>query len=308
MSDHSSGPAPDRPLVTSVIQAVAVLRHLAGLDRGRGVSAIAAAVGISPSSCFNILKTLVAEDLATFDPGSKSYTLGLGVFDLARSAAQRDGVIRAAELPMAALVDCYDAAVGLWRITGRERLLLIHLAESEAATRIHLSIGQRLPLAAGAMGRCVAAAQALAPDEIARRFAQVRWAQPPSLDSYLAQVRAAARQGYSTDIDQLLPGLSSVAAAIPDAAGTVRFCLSVTMFTGQYKADTIRAIGGHVRENAAAISARCYGEAAGRSRPGRSVPDLDHRVECEGALALGHCEDRVEVDGPEPRPRRHGEG
>lgn len=267
MTDKPPTPAPDRPLVTSVIQAVAVLRHLAALDRAVGVSAIAAAVGISPSSCFNILKTLVAEDLVAFDPRSKAYTLGLGTISLGRSAARRDEVIRAAERPMAALAGRYDAAVGLWRITNRERLVLIHFAESEAATRIHLSIGQRLPLAAGAMGRCVAAAQALAPEEIARRFAQVRWAQPPNLDSYLAQVRAAARQGYSTDIDQLLRGLSSVAAAIPDATGTVRFCLSLTMFAGQYKAETIRAIGRYVREDAAAISATGYPEGGARSRP-----------------------------------------
>jgi IclR family acetate operon transcriptional repressor len=251
-----------RPPVTSVVQAVAVLRHLAAIDRGRGVTAIAAAAGISPSSCFNILKTLVAEDLVVFDAETKTYTLGLGVINLGYSATRRNPVINAAEASMAKLAEEYDGAVGLWRVSSRERLMLVHLAESEAATRIHLSIGQRLPLAAGAMGRCVSAAQDLAADELARRFAAVRWAQPPKLDAYRAQIETARRQGYSIDVDQLLRGLSSVAAAIVDRAGSVRFCLSVTMFTGQHSAEAMRRIGKAVREAADAISMAGYG--AGR--------------------------------------------
>lgn len=255
--------ADPRPPVTSVVQAVAVLRHLASIDRGRGVTAIAAAAGISPSSCFNILKTLVAEDLVAFDAETKTYTLGLGVINLGYSATRRNPVINAAEGRMVKLAEEYDGAVGLWRVSSRERLMLVHLAEAEAATRIHLSIGQRLPLAAGAMGRCVAAAQDLAEDELARRFAAVRWAQPPKLDVYRAQIEAARRQGYSIDVDQLLRGLSSVAAAIVDRAGGVRFCLSVTMFSGQHSAETMRRIGRAVRDAADAISMAGYGAGRG---------------------------------------------
>lgn len=269
MPDDALPARPERPLVTSVVQAMAVLRHLASLDSGRGVTAIAGATGISPSSCFNILKTLVVEDFVAFDPETKTYTLGLGMIHLGRSAARRDAVISAAEAPMAELADRYDAAIGLWRVTSRERLVLLHLAESVAATRIHLSIGQRLPLAAGAMGRCVAAAQGLSADEVARRFAQVRWAQPPSLDTYLAQVRAAAQQGYSTDSGQLLRGLTSVAAALLDRDGGVRFCLSATMFNGQYRTETIRAIGRQLREQASAISEDAYGVAGSQAASSR---------------------------------------
>jgi DNA-binding IclR family transcriptional regulator len=185
------------------------------------------------------------------------------VINLGYSATRRNAVINAAEGRMTKLAEEYDGAVGLWRVSSRERLMLVHLAESEAATRIHLSIGQRLPLAAGAMGRCVAAAQDLAEDELARRFDAVRWAQPPRLDIYRAQVEAARRQGYSTDVDQLLRGLSSVAAAIADRAGSVRFCLSVTMFTGQHSAEIMRRIGKAVRDSADAISMAGYGAGRG---------------------------------------------
>ena len=50
--------------VGSVVQALAILRHLSEASKPLGVTAVARALGISPSSCFNLLKTLVAEDFA----------------------------------------------------------------------------------------------------------------------------------------------------------------------------------------------------------------------------------------------------
>src|SRR3546814_9732494 len=49
--------------------------YLAGHE-GQGVNAIARATNLSPSTCFGILKTLVGEEFAEFDPGSKHYRLG----------------------------------------------------------------------------------------------------------------------------------------------------------------------------------------------------------------------------------------
>ena len=69
--------------VNSVAHALAILRRLATSDHPEGVNAIARKVGISPSSCFNILKTLAAEDFARFDVVDKTYTLGAGAIDLA---------------------------------------------------------------------------------------------------------------------------------------------------------------------------------------------------------------------------------
>lgn len=250
-------------MVTSVVQAVAVLRHLAATDRGRGVTAVAAAIGISPSSCFNVLKTLVAEDLVAFDDETKTYSIGLGVINLGYSATRRNAVIKAAESRMVKLAEKHDGAVGLWRVSSRERLTLVHLAESQGTTRIHLSIGQRLPIAAGAMGRCVAAIQDPGEAELSRRFAAVRWGQPPRFDVYRAQIEAARQQGFSTDVDQLLRGISSVAAAIVDRAASVRFCLSVTMFGGQHSAERMRRIGIDMRDSAKAISLDSYGAGHG---------------------------------------------
>src|ERR1700712_451610 len=132
---------PPRPPVGSVVQAAAILRYLGAHRDGAGVTAIARALGIGPSSCFNVLRTLAGEDLVAFDPVTKTYTLGLGTIDLARHALRRDAVVQAAETSMTALAEAHDAAIGLWRVAPRDRLVLLVLAESEAATRIHMVVG-----------------------------------------------------------------------------------------------------------------------------------------------------------------------
>src|ERR1700676_5055294 len=70
-------------MVGSIVHALRILRHLARSPQAHGVTAIAREVGISPSSAFNIVKTLVAEGFLHFDRKHKRYSLGPGALDLA---------------------------------------------------------------------------------------------------------------------------------------------------------------------------------------------------------------------------------
>lgn len=251
--DVSPEPPFVRPPVSSVVQAAAILRFLGASRDGAGVTAIARALGIGPSSCFNVLRTLAGEDLVAFDPVTKAYTLGLGTIDLARRALGRDAAIQAAAAPMALLADRHDAAVGLWRLAPRERLVLLALAESESATRIHMMVGQRQPASAGATGRAVLAARRLSDAAIGAAHAGIRWQNAPNEAEFLAQVRAAERDGFATDIDQINRGIATVAAAVVDAAGVVRFVLSASMFAGR-DAAALAEVGGEIRAAAHALA------------------------------------------------------
>ncbi len=255
--------SPPRPLVGSVVQAVAVLRHLGNIDRPQGVTAIANQLGMSPSSCFNILKTLAAEELATFDPKTRAYGIGPGAIDLARTALGRDETARIARPLMDALADQHDVAVGLWRLgQGTQRLTLTVLAESEAATRIHMVVGQRQPAEAGATGRAVLAARGASDHDIEQAYQTVRWQRAPGCADYVAQVHAARARGWATDTDHIIRGVTTVAAPIVDAEGMVRFCLSASLFTGRETPQQVDAIGAEVGAVAVGISRTVYGTGA----------------------------------------------
>src|SRR3546814_9427439 len=77
-----------RTVVGAVVNAAAILRHLGASEEPQGVTAIAQALSLSASSCFNILRTLAAEDLVEFDSRRKLYSLGLGLYDIARRSEE----------------------------------------------------------------------------------------------------------------------------------------------------------------------------------------------------------------------------
>ncbi|MCW6537090.1 helix-turn-helix domain-containing protein [Sphingomonas sp. MMSM24] len=205
------------------------------------LSDIARVTGLSPSSCLNLLKTLVDEGVVERDARTKSYRLARA---WAASEALRDGagqgLVDRAQPLITQFARRHDAAVALWKVISRERVRAVSRAESDAGMRVAMADGQRQPLGGGAVGRALAAAQRVAPDELARRFEPVRWQAPLSLADYAAQVETATARGYAVDDGFAFRGICTVAVAI---AGVMPgFCLSASMFAGRTPAE-VAALG-----------------------------------------------------------------
>lgn len=243
MSSGSDPRTAQRKPSPAVAQAAAILRLLASAGEPAGVTAIARETGISPSSCFNLLRTLVGEGLLDFDDSRKLYSLGLGVLQLARGALGRDAILKAARPVLDALSKEYHATVGLWR--AGNRMTLIALGESTASTRIHMEVGQRQPLGAGATGRAWLAASQRTKGEVEELFAQIRWQRPVTLAQYLASIEAARAIGFAEDAELLNSGIVSVASPIRAYAGSgdPSHVLSASLFAGSTDDERLRALG-----------------------------------------------------------------
>lgn len=241
------------PLVPAVVHAVAILRHLNRARTGLGVTAIARDVGISPSSCFNLLKTLVAEGLLTFSSESKHYAPGDGLAELAGVAVGRRDIARAATPAMQALADRYGLTGGLWRVTATGRLVLVAMWENDSTTRIHIAIGQRQPVHAGAAGRAYTAAAGEPRRVVARAFAAIRWQGDIDFDTYWQQIETTRARGWAIDENLFLRGVTSIAVAVVDPDGVPRYCLTGSMFSGQHSPEVFDDIGSAIRAAAGAI-------------------------------------------------------
>jgi DNA-binding IclR family transcriptional regulator len=233
--------------VNSVANALAVLRYLAANERPEGVSTIARVTEISPSSCFNILKTLVMEDFAQFDLERKTYTLGPAAIDLAIAALDPEaGFVRVRPI-LEELARTHRVTVGLWRRTSAERLTLIGAVESGDIVGIRLRTGQRLPMMIGAMGRCIAARSGMSETEMAKQLSAMNWSEPPKLDRYLTEVRQAGKNGFAIDDGNFLQGITSVAGAVLSKEEAVTHCIAATTFHGRFDTRELRALGCAVR-------------------------------------------------------------
>jgi DNA-binding IclR family transcriptional regulator len=257
-ADRRPQSAPERR-VESVLAAIRILRHLSQQPAGAGVNAIARALELSPSSAFNLLKTLVAENFLDFDAGTKRYTLGPGVLALGRSALDPADAFNIARSHLESLADRRQITAALWRLTRSEQLVLVGFAAGEAATRIHLTVGHRLPMLAGATGRCVAAQRGANLQLLAKQLAAVKWAHAPSAKEYLDEVAVTRERGWAIDEGRYLHGVTTIAAPVFDSTGRLEFCVTGTMFSGQYLKSNLIAIGEDVLRAARWLAERLRG-------------------------------------------------
>ena len=228
--------------VRSVSLAFAVLRALAARSAGATLSEVARAVDLSPSSTLNLLRTLVAEGAVERVEDTRRYALVPGWSATGPGPDRLDQLIERARGPARAFAEAHECTVGLWRATSADRIALVALWESGAATRIHMVIGQRQPIGGGSSGRALAAAERVSEAELRRRFDAVRWPQPLVFAEYREQVVQSAERGYAIDDGFSHSGICSLSVAIP-ASGNLRLCLSVSTFAGRRTPEELDRLG-----------------------------------------------------------------
>lgn len=240
--------------VKPVVNAIRILRFLTASGGPERASDIARELSLNASTCFNTLRTLVAEGMLDFDPLSKTYATGLGLAKLVENLVtqgQRLDVLRPLMQEFAA---SHHVTVTLWRRMGTDRIVLASSESSPGDMRIDMAIGQRLPLLMGASGRLFAA-QLLAHDSAGLRaaFDKARWRRPISFDEYRGQLDAARQRGWSVDDGYFSPGILAVAAPVHDRSGAMCYAVSAVTFRGQFADDGIDKLGAAVGKLASRI-------------------------------------------------------
>lgn len=241
-------------LVGALATGLKVLRYLSELNRPAGVSQIARDLKLNGSTCFNILKTLVQEDLIIFMQDDKTYMVGPGLLALVKGAIEIDIVRRAIRPHLEALAREHRVTATLFERASDNRMILVDVAESPNDLRIHMNVGQRMPLMAGAYGRCMAAFLDLTLEEIETRFVEVRWQAPPSFKDYLADVKKTKSTGYAVDRDNFSIGAMVISAPIFNAAEQPNMVISIVGFSAQIDATYELAIARDLRNRAQEIS------------------------------------------------------
>ena len=222
-------PSPSRTRVPALGKAIAILRHLnASPSLSAGVSEVAAALALSKSHCFNILRTLEDEGWVRFDAERRRYDLSSRLLTdfsrllarPAKSASVRDELAR---LSAATRLPCV-----LSRIEPEGSFVAIDKAEDAAELLVSVPIGHRFPSDAPAQMRV-----RLAWSDVAeRRAALARWqpvAYTPTTIVDKAQLRreieATRSRGYAISRAEFTLGVTTLAAPVFDAHGRVSLVL-----------------------------------------------------------------------------------
>jgi DNA-binding IclR family transcriptional regulator len=230
--------------VKPVANAIRPLKFLAQTGKPTTVTQIAREFAINTSTCFNILRTLVGEDMIDFSELSKTYTVGLGTVKLVEKTLS-DGERMAAAMPhLAEIADHFAVNVTVWKRMAMERIILVATQETSRYPRIHMKPGQRLPLLMGASGRLIAANLKMSKAEVKSAFKNLRWkGRPASFETYWREVQIAAKRGWASDDGYFSAGIVTVAAPILDPNGVVAFTISALTFRGQHDDKEIIRLG-----------------------------------------------------------------
>ncbi len=204
--------------VPAVSRAVAILRLLGKAKEPMGVNAIAQTLGLIPSTCLHILRTLVQERLISVDIDTKKYRLGMGVLALARSAREANAFPVTVQAGLDRLSSKWGVtAIGV-DVTDQEQMVVVALARSSLPFRLHVDVGSVFPALLSATGRLVAAFGGQPVSELKRRYQKLRWDKPLDFVAWYKEVVFAHKNHYSIDRNTYIAGLNIIAVPVLDEA------------------------------------------------------------------------------------------
>lgn len=224
-------------------RAFQILRFLSETGVPVRAVTVARAVGMHNSTCFNILRTMVAEGVLEFHPESKTYSIGIGLVKLLGSTLADNNRVGAVMPLLHDIAERFGVTATLWRRVPPDRIVLVAVAYTPGGFRIHMGEGQRLPMLGGATGRLVAAFGDLTREQVEEGFRKVRWGRPLSFDSYWRGVRAAKKNGFAVDDGDFSQGVLIIDAPVFDHDDELAYSISTVAFRASQDEATIARIG-----------------------------------------------------------------
>lgn len=242
-------------MVKPVVNAVRILRHLTDTGALERAADIARHLSINPSTCYNILRTLVSEDVVDFNTLSKTYSAGLGLAKLVEQLVTQGQRLQHALPLMRGLAADFGVTVTLWRRLGTDRIVLVSSESSPTELHIDMPIGHRLPILMGASGRLFVGRMSLGADELRAEFDKLRWARPLSFDTYVREVNRARRRGWAVDDGYFSTGVLAVAAPVCDRSSDIAFTVSAVMIRAQRSEEQLETLAQSLRDLANRLEA-----------------------------------------------------
>lgn len=238
------GPRPTiGPRMPAVRNSISLLRRLASSARPLSAAALARALGMPRSSIYQMLQVLIDEGLVAHVPENRTYTLGVGVFELGSAYLRHEPLEHLARPLLVKLAQKLGETAQLGILQGNETLYLLK-EQPLHFTALVTEVGVRLPAHLTASGRSMLcslpARQVMAFFAGPASFPMLTGSGPSSIRTLMQVLREDEQRGWSFEEGNVSDGISCVAAAVRDKSGRPVASI-VTSFTtarhvGEYEA------------------------------------------------------------------------
>lgn len=243
--------------VQSLGRALDLMEAVAMAEQGAGLSELAKATGLAPSTAHRLLKTLQQRRYVSHDAERGLWFVGVQSFTVGAAFLRTRNVVAAARPVMRQLMEESGESVSLAVLDGADAVYLAQI-ECRAMMRALARPGGRAPLHCSGVGKALLAA--LAEGERAplyRRVDFIRYTEHTltDADALEAALRPIAAQGFAIDDEEFALGLRCVAAAIRDEYGEPVAAISCSGPTARVTVDRVAPLGQLVAAAAAEIGA-----------------------------------------------------
>ena len=221
--------------VQALMRALDILDCFNYQNRVLSLSDVVKRTGLNKTTAKRLMSNLAARGYLQQDPQSKSYQLGMRLFELGGIVFSSFSLRQAAAQPMNALQEETQATV-LLGVKIENHLVYVDKREGRGMRRISSDIGWRRPLHYGMLGMVLMAY--LAPKE-ARRIIQqfpLEGHTPLSItddDAFNLRLGKIREKGYVLEKEEAVEGVMGVAAPVRDYARQVVAALGIALPMGQ---------------------------------------------------------------------------
>jgi DNA-binding IclR family transcriptional regulator len=244
--------------VKSAERVLDILEVLSQEPKGLGFTELLHTLSLPKSSLHELLSVLTERGYLELDPTSRTYTLGIRVWESGQAYLRHHDLVREALPVMDSIVRAINETVQLAILDGIENVYLAK-ADSSHPLRLQSEVGRRLYAHATGLGKALLA---YLPEEdlLARlegrtlpRFTPNTITEASQLLRELATIR---ERGFAVDAQEYTPGVSCVAVPIWYYPGRVIAAMSVSIPVTRADAELFASALGLLAEGSLKLSRR----------------------------------------------------
>jgi IclR family KDG regulon transcriptional repressor len=257
MTSTVKRPKARRARLSSVANAIRLIKAFSEDEFEMGISALAARLGLAKSTVHRLATTLVESGILEQNRDTGKYRPGLALFELGTMVRRKMDTYTGAQVPIRTLADETGETVQL-AILDHLSVLYIRIRESRLAVRMSSGLGSRSPAHCTGVGKALMAYQPAGIvqriiDNGLKRYTASTITDAEALRAELATIR---QKGYAIDNEEIEVGLRCIAAPIRDHSGQVAAAISVAAPVQRMTKRNVQATIPSVVAAAEAISRR----------------------------------------------------
>ena len=201
--------------IQSIQRAAAVLRLLSAQSGRHALAELASELQLPRGTVYGIVRTLQTVGFVEQDSESGKYQLGAALMHIGARSLSGNELRRRAINWADALAPRLDESVLVGMLHERH-VLIVHHVHRPAGVPEAVAVGDLMPLHATALGKAILAHHPRLPRELAAdglfgRYTPATLTDPGCVQEQLVEVAA---RGWASDVEELLPGVASIAAPI----------------------------------------------------------------------------------------------